>query len=105
MFLCPRRTFSLRRREIALHTNRLESLMLIWNQFFWRGMWLEEAHMPEDRNAYAAHARRCLELAAETLDPVVKQNLVDAAQRWTRIASELAVTSELHDGAETASSR
>ena len=57
-------------------------------------MWLEEAHMPEDRNAYAEHAKRCLDLAAGTSDPVVKQNLVDAAQRWTRIASELAVTNE-----------
>jgi hypothetical protein len=53
--------------------------------------------MPEDRNAYTEHAKRCLDLAAGTSDPVFKQNLVEAAQRWTRIASDLAAASELLD--------
>jgi hypothetical protein len=57
----------------------------------------EEGHMPGDRNAYTEHAKRCLELAAEASDPVLKQNLIDAAQRWTRLASDLAATSELLD--------
>jgi hypothetical protein len=42
-----------------------------------------------DRNAYTEQAKRCLELAAGASDPVLKQNLIEAAQRWTRIASEL----------------
>jgi hypothetical protein len=34
-------------------------------------------------------------LAAEALDPVLKENLVEAVQRWTRLASNLATTGEL----------
>ena len=63
-------------------------------------MWLEESHMPEDRNAYAEHAKRCLELAAVTSDPLFKQNLENAAQRWTQIAPELTATNEFLDNCE-----
>jgi hypothetical protein len=56
--------------------------------------------MPGDRNAYREHAKRCLELAAKASDPVLKQTLIDAAERWTRLASDLAATSELLDHLE-----
>jgi hypothetical protein len=40
------------------------------------------------------HAERCLELATQAWDPVLKENLTQAAQRWTRLASDLANTSD-----------
>lgn len=51
--------------------------------------------MPIEAKRYREHAERCLELAAEALDPVLKENLVDAAQRWTRLASDRATTGEI----------
>jgi hypothetical protein len=51
--------------------------------------------MPIDSKTYKEHAERCLELAAEALDPVLKDNLLEAAERWTRLASDLASTSDL----------
>ncbi|MGA7458379.1 MAG: hypothetical protein WBW51_13815 [Methyloceanibacter sp.] len=35
------------------------------------------------------HANRCLKLAAETVDPVLKDNLLNSAKRWKRLAAEL----------------
>ena len=34
-------------------------------------------------------AKRCLKLAAETTDPVLRSSLIDAAQRWERLAADL----------------
>lgn len=51
--------------------------------------------MPGDPNEYQQHAKRCLKLAAETADPVLKETLTDSAQRWERLASDLAATNEL----------
>jgi hypothetical protein len=35
-------------------------------------------------------ARRCLEQAAEAIDPVVKQRLSETAYGWSRLAADLA---------------
>jgi hypothetical protein len=51
--------------------------------------------MPGDPKNYKEHAERCLELASQAWDPVLKENLTQAAQRWTRLASDLANTSEI----------
>jgi len=51
--------------------------------------------MPIDSKRYKEHAERCLALAAEAVDPVLKDNLLEAAERWTRLASDLASTSDL----------
>jgi hypothetical protein len=41
--------------------------------------------MPGDPKKYNEHAERCLELASQAWDPVLKENLTQAAQRWTRL--------------------
>jgi hypothetical protein len=53
--------------------------------------------MPGDPKKYNEHAERCLELASQAWDPVLKENLTQAAQRWTRLAADLANTSEILD--------
>jgi hypothetical protein len=58
-------------------------------------MWLEEAHMPGDPNVCREHAKRCWALASETTNPALKDNLVDLAQRWARLAVDLQVTRDL----------
>jgi hypothetical protein len=42
-----------------------------------------------DPKEYRDRARRYCELAAETNDPVLKESLVDYAERWARIAADL----------------
>jgi hypothetical protein len=59
-----------------------------------------EPHISVDRSASREQAKRCLEVAARASDPVLKAHLKDAAQRWTRIASDIAATSELLDNCE-----
>jgi hypothetical protein len=34
-------------------------------------------------------AKRCLKLAADTSDPVLKTSLTETAQRWERLAADL----------------
>jgi hypothetical protein len=51
--------------------------------------------MPGDPEECRAHAKRCWALAAETKNPVLKESLVDLAQRWARLAQDLHATREL----------
>ena len=46
--------------------------------------------MPLDPRECREHAKRCLQLAAETTDPNAQEILTTSAQRWHRLASELA---------------
>ena len=41
------------------------------------------------------HAKHCWALASETENPVLKQSLVEIAQRWARLATELDATHAL----------
>jgi hypothetical protein len=45
-----------------------------------------------DPKEYRRQAKRCLKLAADTNDAVLKNNLIEAAQRWERLAADLAAT-------------
>ena len=56
--------------------------------------------MPGDPNECREHTKRCWALAAETNDPVLKDSLLDVAQRWARLASELETTWNLIDQAQ-----
>jgi hypothetical protein len=51
--------------------------------------------MPGDPEECRAHAKRCWALAAETKDPVLKDSLLDVAQRWARLSSDLETTLDL----------
>ena len=42
-----------------------------------------------DPEEYRERARRYCEMAAETNDPVLKESLIDYAERWTRMAADL----------------
>ena len=46
--------------------------------------------MPLDPRECRERAKRCLQLAAETTDPNAQEILTTSAQRWQRLASELA---------------
>jgi hypothetical protein len=48
-----------------------------------------EAGMLGDPKECRERAKRYCALAAETIDPVLKESLVDYAERWTRIAADL----------------
>jgi hypothetical protein len=45
--------------------------------------------MAADPKECREQAERCLKLAADTDDPVLKNSLIDTAQRWERLASDL----------------
>ena len=51
--------------------------------------------MPGDPNECRNHAKRCWALAAETDNPVLKASLVDLAQRWAALATDLEATKSL----------
>jgi hypothetical protein len=51
--------------------------------------------MPSDPKECREHAKRCWALAAETKNPILKDSLVDLAQRWTRLALDLQATEEI----------
>jgi hypothetical protein len=53
--------------------------------------------MPGDPQECRAHAKRCWALAQQTNDPVLKDCLVDTAQRWSRLAADLDATYEYVD--------
>ena len=40
------------------------------------------------------HAMQCMKQAAEAIDPLVKQRLIEAAQGWRRLATDLATLEE-----------
>ena len=50
--------------------------------------------MPFDPRECRERAKRCLQLAAETTDPNAQEILTTSAQRWQRLASELADVEE-----------
>src|SRR4029453_19455969 len=45
--------------------------------------------MPGDPKQCREHAKRWLALASEITNPVLKESLTDAAQRWALLATEL----------------
>ena len=47
-----------------------------------------------DANECREHARRCVMMAAQTTDPVIRERLSETAQAWARLASQLADTGE-----------
>jgi hypothetical protein len=51
--------------------------------------------MPGNPNECREHAKRCLQLADETTNPVLKKSLTDIAAQWTRLATDLEVTRQL----------
>jgi hypothetical protein len=53
--------------------------------------------MPGDPKECREHAKRCWELASEATNPVLKESLIDLAQRWARLASDLEVTKRMLD--------
>jgi hypothetical protein len=48
-----------------------------------------------DPKEYRRQAKRCLKLAADTNDTVLKDNLIEAAQRWERLAADLEANAPL----------
>jgi hypothetical protein len=53
--------------------------------------------MPGDPKQCREHAKRCWELASGATNPVLKESLIDLAQRWARLASDLEVTERMLD--------
>jgi hypothetical protein len=51
--------------------------------------------MPGDPKECREHAKRCWALASQTKNPVLKESLVDIAQRWVLLAAELDATHAL----------
>jgi hypothetical protein len=45
--------------------------------------------MAADPKECREQAKRCLKLAAETNDPVLRESLTDTAHRWERLAADL----------------
>jgi hypothetical protein len=45
--------------------------------------------MAADPKECREQAKRCLKLAAETNDPVLKNSLTETAHRWERLAADL----------------
>jgi hypothetical protein len=41
------------------------------------------------------HAKRCMELAAGTTNPALKESLLDLAKTWSRLATDLDATKQL----------
>lgn len=51
--------------------------------------------MPGNPHECRERAKRCLELAAEAQTDAVRQNFMNLAERWSRIAADLDATQEL----------
>jgi hypothetical protein len=51
--------------------------------------------MPGDPNECRVHAKRCLELAAQSAYPPLKQNIIEVAHIWLRLAAEVEATNHL----------
>jgi hypothetical protein len=56
--------------------------------------------VPGDPKQYREHAERCRSLAAETTDPVLRERLTDAAQRWEILAADLENVNSLLESLE-----
>jgi hypothetical protein len=57
-------------------------------------------HMPGDPKQCREHAKRCWALASEITNPVLKESLTDAAQRWAVLAAELETIHSLLEALE-----
>ena len=53
--------------------------------------------MPGNPKECRERAKRCLQLAHETPNPVLKDSLTDIARQWTRLATDLEATRLLLD--------
>jgi hypothetical protein len=53
--------------------------------------------MPGNPKECREHAKRCLQLANETTNPVLKGSLTDIGRQWTRLATDLEATKLLLD--------
>jgi hypothetical protein len=51
--------------------------------------------MPGDPNECRERAKRCWALAAEAKNPVIRESLIDLAQRWAVLAIDLQATRAL----------
>jgi hypothetical protein len=78
-----------------LHSNNIEILTLLWNQFFLWGYVTKERRMPGDPKEYREHAKRCLKIAQEATNPALRASLEDIAQQWLRLAADLEATKAL----------
>ena len=56
--------------------------------------------MPGDPKQCREHAKRCWALASEITNPVLKESLTDAAQRWAVLAAELETIHSLLEALE-----
>ena len=45
--------------------------------------------MPGNPKECRENAKRCWALASEATNPVLKESLIDTAQRWSRLAADL----------------
>jgi hypothetical protein len=53
--------------------------------------------MPGDPKECREHAKRCWALASQTQNPVLRESLVDLAQKWSVVAVDLEATQRLLD--------
>jgi hypothetical protein len=53
--------------------------------------------MPGNPKECRERAKRCLQLAHETANPVLKDSLTDIGRQWTRLATDLEATRLLLD--------
>ena len=53
--------------------------------------------MPGDPNECRERAKRCWALAAEARNPALKESLVDLAQRWSALATDLEARNRVLD--------
>jgi hypothetical protein len=51
--------------------------------------------MPGNPTDCREHAKRCWALASETTNPILKDTLVELAQRWALLAIDLEFTGQL----------
>ena len=58
--------------------------------------------MPGDPKRCREHAKRCWALTSEITNPVLKESLTDAAQRWAILATELETIHALLEPLEAA---
>lgn len=47
-----------------------------------------------DANECREHAKRCVMMAAQTTDPIMRERLSETAQAWARLATQLADSDE-----------
>jgi hypothetical protein len=48
--------------------------------------------MPGDPKEFRENAQRCLAMAAEAPNPDLRESLVETAQRWLRLATDIEAT-------------